>query len=60
MTLTQLTKDAERNYLIWERIVLDGAWEQHGRTRVQAIMLRERFEARLEAFQEAKRLTKVK
>ena len=59
MSINAKIKDAEDNYLTWERIVLDGAWSQHNRTRVQAVMLRERFESRLEAFQEAKLLMRV-
>ena len=50
--ITNLIKDAEENYLIWERIVLDGAWEQHGRTRVQAVMLREKRDQLLHWMQE--------
>ncbi len=57
--ITNLIKEAEESADKWRSIVARGAWSQHNRTEMQAIILRERFEARLEAFQEAKLLTKV-
>ena len=56
MSINTLIKDAESNHQKWQSIVSCGTWSQRGRTREQAIMLRERFEGRLEAFVEAKQL----
>ncbi len=54
--ITNLIKDAEESADKWRSIVARGAHEQHGRSRSQSIILKERFEARLEAFHEAKLL----
>ena len=56
MTLRNMIKDTEANADRWRSIVARGTWFQHDKTEIQAIMLRERFEGRLEALVEAKRL----
>ena len=59
MSINAKIKDAQLNADKWKAITDGGTWSQRGRTREQAVMLRERFEARLEAFTEAKQLMRV-
>ncbi len=56
MTLRSLIKDAEANADKWRSICARGTHAQHNKTEIQAIALREYFEGRLDAFNEAKRL----
>ncbi len=58
--ITNLIKEAESNYWKWRKIVGRGAHSQHDRTQPQAIALMNYHEGRLDAFNEAKQLTKVK
>ena len=60
MSIKRLTKDAEANADKWRAICARGTHAQHNKTEIQAIALREYFEGRLSAFNEAKLLTKVK
>ena len=60
MSITAKIKDAESNYHKWRRIVGRGVWSQYDRTESQALALMHYHEGRLEAFTEAKQLTKVK
>ena len=56
MSINAKIKDAEHNYQKWARITARGTHSQHNKTEIQALLLRERFEGRLEAFEEAKQL----
>ena len=58
MTLRNLIIDAERNADRWRSIVARGSHQQHNKTEIQAIALREYFEGRLDGLVDAKRLMK--
>ena len=59
MTINAKIKDAELNFLKWRGIIASGARAQHDKTEAQALMLRERFEGRLEAFVKVKQLMRA-
>ena len=59
MSINAKIKDAQLNADKWRAIAARGSWSRHNKTQLQAIMLRERFEGRLEAFTEAKQLMRA-
>ena len=58
MTLRNLIIDAELGANKWRAIVARGTHSQHNKTEIQALLLRERFEGRLDGLVDAKRLMK--
>jgi len=59
MSINTLIKDAESNHQKWQSIVSRGTWQQHNKTEIQALLLRERFEGMLDGLTEAKQLMRV-
>ena len=58
MSINAKIKDAEANADKWRGIVSRGTWAEKGKTREQAIMLREYLEGMLDGLTEAKQIIK--
>jgi len=58
MTIKRLIKDAEQNFNKWNSISMRGSHQQHNKTEIQTIALREYFAGRLDGLTDAKRAIK--